>query len=429
MNLISIGISHHTAPVDIRERMWFSDAEAKDALPRLKEGLFTECVLVSTCNRTELYGIAVGAHVTDAALVNRLVDAKGVREIVRPDHFVGRVSEEAVLQLFRVVSGIDSMVLGDIQIQNQVKEAFTFAREAGAVGTILNRLMQSGLHVGKRTRAETSIGEGAVSVSYAAVELAGKIFADLSTKSALLIGAGETGELTLKHLTSKGVRQVSIANRTREKAEALVRELGGTVVDYDRMHDAIASVDMVLTSVSAPAHILGPADLRKVMRARSNRPLFIIDIGVPRNVDPTARKIENIFLYDIDSLHQIIDRNLERRKAEIPRVNAIIQEEAADFFRWYHSLQVGPTIQDLHATFENVRRMEVEKNINRFRTEDRELVELVTRRIINKLLHDPVTALKKGAEDESEASETLTRIAVLRHLFGIGRTNGDRRGD
>jgi glutamyl-tRNA reductase len=424
MNLLSIGISHHTASLDVRERMWLTEQEIRGALTELRDRYFSECVLVSTCNRTELYGITRRPEVDEPALKQFLIDFKGAGDAVQGDHFTGRLAGAAVIQLFRVASGVDSMVIGDIQILNQVKEAFALAKDLGAMGPVLNRLMQSALHVGKRVRTETSICEGAVSVSYAAVEMANKIFADLSKKSALLVGAGETGELTLKHLVGKGIGKVRIANRTREKAEALVAGLGGTVVDFDRITEALHDVDIVITSVNSPSAILEPADLQKVMKQRSNDPLFIIDIGVPRNVSPAARKIENIFLYDIDSLTALVDRNLERRTAEIPKVTMIIDEESIAFFHWYNSLQVGPTIHELREAFEAIRTDEVGKNINRFKSEDRELVELVTRRIINKILHQPLTILKKGAEDGEGESETLTRISALRELFGISRDRG-----
>jgi glutamyl-tRNA reductase len=268
-----------------------------------------------------------------------------------------------------------------------------------------------------------------VSVSYAAVELASKIFADLSRKSALLVGAGETGELALKHLIGKGIGRVKIANRTRAKAESLVAELGGEVVDYEAFVQTLPSVDIVVTSVASPTYVLGAEEILRALRQRSHNPLFIIDIGVPRNVDPAAKKVEHLFLYDIDSLSAIVDRNLERRKNEIPRVQDIVQEESLAFLQWYNSLQVGPTIQQLRTAVEQIRSEEVNKNINRFRAEDRELVELLTRRIINKILHHPTTALKKGTENGQGDRQTLERIATLRELFGIAesRSESDER--
>ena len=425
MNLLSIGISHHTASVALRERMWFSDAEIREALPRLRERFFSECVLISTCNRTELYGMTASPAVEERAVKDFLTGFKGAGGAVGPEHLTGRVGEDAVEQIFRVASGVDSMVLGDIQILNQVKVAYDLARETDALGPVTHRLMQSSLHVGKRTRSETSICDGAVSVSYAAVELASKIFADLAKKSTLLVGAGETGELTLKHLSGKGIGEVKIANRTREKAEALVADLGGSVVEYDEILTVIASVDIAITSVNSPTHILERGDLQRIMKQRANDPLFIIDIGVPRNVDPACNRIDNVFLYDIDSLSAIVDKNLERRRAEVPKVNDIIREEVAAYFDWYNTLQVGPTIQELRNAIEAMRQEEVKKNINRFASADRELLELVTRRIVNKILHRPVTVLKKSAQNGAGNRETLQRVEVLRDLFGMKGKDGE----
>jgi len=423
MNLFTIGISHHTASVEVREKMWLSDDEARAALAQLKDRFFSECVLVSTCNRTEVYGLLPpGRTVDDRELSQFMIGFKKAAPDVQPDHFVARSAGNAVHQLFRVASGIDSMVIGDIQILSQVKDAFGLAREAGALGPVTDRLMQIALRVGKRVRTETSICEGAVSVSYAAVELAGKIFSDLARKSVLLIGAGETGELTLKHFVSKGIGSARIANRTREKAEALAASLGGSVVDFDDLSSAAHLVDIVVTSVTSPSHILLAEDIQKSMRKRANLPLIIIDIGVPRNVDPAARRIENVFLYDIDSLQTMVDRNLERRKEEIPKVNTIIREEMVEFLNWHNSLQVGPAIKDLRDVFEAVRSQEVERNLNRFREEDREMLEMVTKQLVNKLLHTPMTVLRESAESGNGQSETLRRVQTLRELFGIGVT-------
>ncbi len=427
MNLFSIGISHHTAAVEVRERMWLSTDEARQAVTLLKERFFDECMLVSTCNRTELYGVPRDASLHHTDVIATLLDLKHADGSVRPEHFTAWRDGAVLNHLYKVAAGVDSMVIGDIQILNQVKEAFQLARDAGALGPVMNRLMQASLHVGKRVRTETSICEGAVSVSYAAVELASKIFADLSRKSVLLIGAGETGELTLKHMVGKGIGTVRVANRTRARAEALVAELGGEVVDYEQMAEGLRVADIVITSVNSPTYVVGPEDVQKVMRRRGNNPLFIIDIGVPRNVDPAARRIENVFLYDIDALSAIVDRNLQKRTAEMPAVTRIVREEMAEFLRWHKSLQVAPTIQDFRTTLEAIRAEEVHKNINRFTPEDRELVEMLTKRIVNKILHQPLTTLKQGAENGSHGPDTLQRIKVLRELFGL--TKNASHGD
>jgi glutamyl-tRNA reductase len=263
-------------------------------------------------------------------------------------------------------------------------------------------------------------------VSYAAVELASKIYADLSRKSVLLVGAGETGELTLRHLLGKGIGQVRIANRTRAKAEALVAAMGGTVVDYESIAEALRTVDIVVTSVTSPTYIVQPEEVHRVMRQRSNNPLFIIDIGLPRNVNPAAGKIENVFLYDIDALSTIVDRNIDRRRAEIPHVTRIIREELIAFLRWQNSLEVGPTIQEFRESLEAIRAQEVQKNVNRFRPEDRELLEIVTRRIVNKILHGPTTILKQSTESGGHAEELINRVRALRDLFGIHGNGRDR---
>lgn len=420
MNVAHIGISHHTAPVDVRERMWLSEEEMRRALRGLKERPVPECVLVSTCNRTELYAVAPGDPVDLQKVLLSMKDTGGA---VTPDHLTRTAGDEAVAHLFAVTSGIDSMVIGDVQILGQVKDAFAMAGEEGTVGPVMNRLMQSALHVAKRVRTETGICEGAVSVSYAAVELAGKIFADLSRKSVLLIGAGETGELTLKHLAAKGIGRITIANRTLERAHAIAGAYGAAVVPFDALPEALREADITITSVSGPAHILTSADLQRTMKLRANMPLFVIDIGVPRNVDPTARKIDNVFLYDIDALNGIVSTNLARRKAELPKVQSILREEVAAFNTWHNSLQVTPTITAFREALEAIRAQEVSKHQHRFTPQDRELLDLVTKRIVNKILHQPTTVLKQ-ATDGGAAHSLLARVAALRDLFGISR-NGE----
>ena len=423
MNLALIGINHRTALLDVREKLWFSDAELPPALAQVKSQFFTECFIVSTCNRTELYGILDAQKFSggDNSIIDRASDAlvalKSASQIVLPQHLYKLRGCKAVAHLFKVASGIDSMVIGDIQILNQIKSHYNVASAERTVGVFLNRLVQTALRVGKRARTETTICEGAVSVSYAAVELAGKIFSNLTEKKVLLIGAGETGELAAKNLVGRGVASLSIANRTRTKAEELVSVLGGTVAEFDQLEASLRDVDVVITSVSSPQYILNPDLLRRVMKARSNAPLLVIDIGVPRNVHPDVNKLENVFLHDVDSLSRIVDQNLARRKSEIVAVNAIILEELIGMRQWFESLQVNPTISDLRELFESVRSEEVKKHINRFSDQDRELVDLVTKRIVNKLLHLPTTNLKNGNGESTE--ERHKKIHVIRGLFGL----------
>ncbi|HTR81076.1 MAG TPA: glutamyl-tRNA reductase [Bacteroidota bacterium] len=423
MNLIAVGINHRTAPLEVREKLWMSDDEIRKAVLALKGKPLSECFIVSTCNRTELYGMFNGSveldppHSAADALRDFLVSFKKAAGVVNRDHLYSMVSTNAVNHLFKVASGIDSMVIGDVQILSQIKDGFNIASEEKTTGTFLHRLIQSTYHVGKRTRAETTIAEGAVSVSYAAVELANKIFSDLSKKTALLIGAGETGELTAKHLVGRGIGGLFVANRTKAKADELVATLGGTAVEFDSLLSILTRVDIVISSVTSDHYIITKADLQKEMKERAHKPLFIIDIGLPRNIDPEANKIDNIFLYDLDGISGIIDQNVQKRRAEIPKVNDIILEELTEFSNWYNSLQVNPTIHDLRDHFEQVRREEVDKNINRFAAEDKELLDLVTKRIVNKLLHLPTTNLKNGNEESEE--EKHTKLHIIRSLFGL----------
>jgi glutamyl-tRNA reductase len=426
MKLVAVGINHRTASLEVREKLWMSDDEIRTAISQLKENSLRECFIVSTCNRTELYGIAdetknsfpEGTSFGDF-LKDLLIGAKSASQFVKREHLYHLNSIAAVNHLFKVASGIDSMIIGDMQILGQVKDGFTCAVEQKTNGLFLNHLVQTALHVGKRTRTETAISEGAVSVSYAAVELANKIFSDLSARSALLIGAGETGELTAKHLVGRGIGNLFITNRTRSKAEELVSSLGGSVVEFDALHQKIPQVDIVISSVGTQEFVITKSELQRAMKERSHKPLFIIDIGVPRNFDPEANKIENVFLHDMDALSGIVDQNLEKRKSELPKVNAIILQELTEFYKWYESLQVNPTIHDLREHFEQVRTEEVAKHINRFSPQDRELVDLVTKRIVNKLLHVPTTSLKNGNGETEE--EKHNKLHIVRSLFGLNK--------
>ena len=423
MNLALIGINHRTALLDVREKLWFADSELPSVLDAVRSRIFTECFIVSTCNRTELYGTLDLRKFPDASTAaleqagESLIESKSAAPIVQPGHLYRMNGCRAAAHLFKVAGGIDSMVIGDIQILNQIKGHFGIASDHGTVGPFLNRLVQTALRVGKRARTETTICEGAVSVSYAAVELANKIFSDLSQRRALLVGAGETGELAARNLVGRGIASLAIANRTRSKAEELVKDLGGTVVDFGSLDSSLRETDVIITSVSSPDYVLNPDQLRRAMKARSNAPLLIIDIGVPRNVHPEVNRLENVFLHDIDSLSRIVDQNLSRRKSEVPAVNAIILEELRGLRQWVQSLQVNPTITDLREYFESVRVDEVKKHINRFSDQDKELVELVTRRIVNKLLHAPTTNLKNGNGESQE--ERDRKVHVVRGLFGL----------
>jgi len=426
-NFIAIGVSHRTAPIDVRERLWLSEDEIRAALPKLQANFLRECVVMSTCNRTELYGVPNGETIEAESLGKFLTELKGVNSNVRPEHFYQYTGRDAVGQLFRVASGIDSMMLGDVQVLGQVKNAYHLAEECKTLGLLSKKLFQAALHTGKRARTETKISEGAVSISYGAVELAGKIFADLHTKTVFLIGAGKTSELTVKHLHSKGIGNILVSNRTRSKAEELVRRFGGMVVDFENLRRKLHLADIIISSVESPSYILMANDLFNVMRQRANQPLFIIDIGVPRNIDPESNKIENIFLHDIDALQRIVDKNLEKRTSELPKVEKIIAEELERFLQWQRSLEVNPTIGRLQSMAEEIRQQEVRKHQNRFRPEERENLDILTKRIVNKILHGPISNLRNGQADQDEG--TMSLLLAVRGSSGISQGDNSIPGD
>jgi glutamyl-tRNA reductase len=313
------------------------------------------------------------------------------------------------------------MVLGDVQILAQVKEGFNVAAEIGTAGVFMNRLFQLAFRVGKRARTETEIGEGAVSISYAAVELAEKIFDDLQKKTAFVIGAGETAELTATHLRGKNIGKLLITNRTQEHAEQLAQKVQGTAIPFDHWCDALAESDIVISSVEVKRYIIQPSDIQSLVRKQKNRPLFIIDLGVPRNIDPQIKELENIFLYDLDSLNTMINENLRHREKEIPKIETIISDVFNELTQWYSSLEVNPTITALTQFMESIRQEELAKHINRFDPKDRDLVELVTRRIINKIIHAPIVNLRPG--EESNLTERLQKMNAIQKLFGLSKSS------
>ncbi len=421
INIFCLGINHRTAPVEVREKLWFSPDEIKSFLASTKGIKFSEAVLVSTCNRTELYFIPKGNYPNGSPLWQYVSTVKNVNSVVQPEHFYHFTSFNALKHLLRVSSGLDSMVLGDVQILGQIKDSFMLAQELTSTGLILNRLFNKALHVGKRVRTETELGEGAVSISYAAAELSSKIFEDLSKKTALLIGAGETGELTTRHLLDKKLGKLVVTNRTRERAEELVGKLGGNVVDFSQLTSEIKNADIIVSAVNSPNFILSAPDIKQAMKQRGNRPLVVIDIGVPRNIDPACNKIDNVFYHDIDALSHIIDMNLAHRQAEVPKAQHIILDEIIEFGNWYNSLQVTPTIQHLRESIEAIRLSEIEKQRHHFNPEQMEQVELITNRIVNKILHQPMVNLRNGSSTDDDAEETRHKLQLLRSLFGLDK--------
>ena len=420
MNLLAVSINHHTAPVELREALHLSKDEMVQYIGALREGLLDEGLIISTCNRTEIYGIPKDPKTTYVQLENFLMTQKpGIK--ISTDHFQKFFSCSAVNHLFKVAAGIDSLLIGDNQILGQTKESFQLSEENRFANFLMKRVFDSAIRVGKRAKTETEISDGAITVSYAAVQLIEKIFSNLNKKSALVIGLGETGEIAAKHLKDKGIGRLTLTNRTYEKAEKLAEALRAGIVPFAQFKDTLHEYDIVISATSAPDIIVTKEDVKAAMKKRSHAATVLMDIAIPRDIDPAARDIDNVFYHDIDSLNIIVEQNMKKRKDEIPKVQNIIMEELVSFFSWFNSLEIAPTIKTIRDYFEDIRAEEVGKQINRFSEEDREKLEIVTKRIINKILHHPTMELRKIAEQGTGSGEAITKIGIFRELFGIDK--------
>lgn len=422
MKLLAVSINHRTAPVELREALHLSDNEIQSYIQKIKGNLFSEGVVISTCNRTEIYGIPVRQDLTHDDIKNTLGNIKSV-DYLQPEHFQYYRSDEAIHHLFSLATGIDSLLIGDNQIFKQVKDSFQIAEENGFVGFLMKRIFDSTVKAGKRAITETLISEGAVTVSYAAVQLIEKIFSNLSKKSALVIGAGETGEIAAKHLSERGIGKLAITNRTKERAEKLAGKINAKIIPFEIFKEQLYEYDIILSATSAENIILGKEEIKAAMKKRNYNPCVIMDIAVPRDVDPTVKEIDYVFYNDIDSLSIIVQQNLNKRKDQIPKVQNIIEEELKAFINWYKSLDAAPTIKNLRDYFESIRAEEVDKNKNRFSSEDQEKLDIITKRIINKILHHPTVELKKYAESDVDSNEAAMKISIIKELFGIDINN------
>ena len=411
MILSVVGVSYRSTPLELREKLLVGESELAEALVDLGHG-----VVLSTCNRTEIYQVADGPEGVDR-VCHFLATRSGVpSEALRPNlyHLVG---EEAARHLYAVAAGLDSMVVGEPQIMGQVRGALRAAMAAGTAGPILTHVFREALRVGKRARSETFIGRHAVSVSYAAVELARQVFGKLTECRALVVGAGEMGELTTRTLVSHGVGVVAVANRTIANAATLADRFGGSVVTFDRLVPALSAADIVISSTDAPGYVISRADLELAALGRDGRPLFIIDIAVPRDVEPTVRTVPNVVLYDIDDLQSLCNLNREERQRESRKVYDIIDAEAARLTDWWQTRQAIPTIVELRAQADAVRRVELAEAFGKLAdlsTEQRAVVDDLTRAIVAKLLHQPTMRLKDLARQADRGS-----IDLLRSMYGL----------
>jgi glutamyl-tRNA reductase len=414
-DLVVVGLSHHTAPLALRERLAAPRDQLPDILRALTGVVFEEAVMVSTCNRVELYGVAADPTRASAAARDHL-KARSGGEDVDPVIYVHR-GADAVRHAFRVAASLDSMVVGEPQILGQFKEAYETATDTGTVGTLLGRCFTRAFAVAKRVRSETGIAEGTVSVSSIATSLAKKIFGELEGRRVLLLGAGEMGEAAGRSLAGSGAR-LAVVNRSPEKAVALARDLGGTAIGYEQLAAELVSVDVVICSTSSPSYVLTHELMKGVVKARRHRPLFAIDIAVPRDVDPRVGNLENVFLYDVDDLQKVAQENLDARRKSADAAERIVEIEVSEFEVWRRSLELTPTIVALRKRIEEALRGELERTLPRLGPLDdkqRQALERMTSAMANKLLHGPLTQLK-GASGEPEGAAL---IAATRALFEL----------
>lgn len=425
MRITLTGLSHKSAPIELRERLAVEPAQVPDRLHALREAAgLEECVLLATCNRMEVYAVEADGSSHEVGrwqerLFHFLAAQAGVSEVRLQPHLYCFEGTPSVLHLFRVAAGLDSMVVGEGQILSQVKDALSFAREAGTAGPVLQSLVRHAIEAGKRVRTETEITRGAVSISWAAIQLAGQIFGRRQARTALIVGAGETSEQTARVLMAQGIApHLLVCNRTWERAAELAGQLGGEAVPFERLSDALARADIVLTSTGASRPVLTCDLLRHAMHARRGRPIFLIDTAVPRDVEPEAAELEDLFLYNIDDLQTVVDKSLAVRQSEVERVEAIVEEEVLRFSVWLRTQEVSPTIAALQRRAESIRDGELERlksRLGHLSPSDMQAIEASVRGIMNKLLHRPIMHLREAAA----SGNGYQQVESVRALFGL----------
>jgi glutamyl-tRNA reductase len=411
--------------VELRELLAYDPDLRREALARLGSN-GAEAAVLSTCNRTEVYGVSGEPAELEERIYGELADLSGLSHSELAPALYSVSDEAAAVHLFRVAAGLDSMVPGEAQILGQVREAYEAARETETAGATLHRLFRQALRVGKRVRTETAIGENPASVSSAAAQLAERVFDNLAGRRILLVGAGKTADLTAANLISRGVGEIVVANRSPERAEALARRFGGRAVGLDQLEPELGQVDVVVASTSSQGYVLSAAQVERALKARRGRPIFFIDIAVPRDVDPAVIELEGCYLYDIDDLERVVAESVAGRREEAVRAEAIVSEEADAFRAWQLSLDVVPAISSLRARAESIRQEELERAEGRLASlspSQRRAVEALTSQIVAKLLHQPTVRMKEAAA----GAEGVLYADAVRHLFGLGDDAGQAR--
>ncbi len=424
MQLLLVGVSHRTAPVELRERLDFSTRGVDRALAALAgTPAHHEAAIVSTCNRVELYVACDDAAPAQSAVHGFLSDFHGIPGDLLAPHLYAKIGPDAVRHLFRVAAGLDSLVMGEPQVLGQVKDAYSLASQMGCTGPLLNKLFHAAFTAGKRVRSETTLSEGAVSVSYAAVALARKIFGNLKGRTVLVLGAGEMGKLTAIHMRSQGIGRLIIMSRTAAHATALAQSIDGTAMPWESMNTALAEADILITATGSSVPIISRAMIEQTMRARRQRPLFIIDIAVPRDVESNAGDLEQVFLYNIDDLQAVVQENLSKRGTEASQAETIVAQEVSKFLNWLNSRGAVPTVVALRQRFEGIRQSELrrlEPKMAGLPPEARARVDEITRLIVEKLLINPTEQLKAISDAETVAAYT----DALNRLFGLTPDDG-----
>lgn len=427
MNILVVGLSHKTAPVEIREKVAFAPTAMEAPLRHLVElPAVTEGVIVSTCNRVELYVTSRDIDAATAQLKRFLADFHGLALSDIEPCLYDLSGTDAIRHVFRVAASLDSMVIGEPQILGQIKTAYGYACDYKTSGVILNRFLHKAFSVAKRVRTETQIASNAVSVSFAAVELARKIFDTLTDKKVMLIGAGEMCELAARHFVSNGVSQVLVTNRTYERAVKLAQEFNGKPILFENFPDNLHRVDIVLTSTGAPNYVLTHRQVEEVLKQRRNKPMFFIDIAVPRDIDPKVNDVDNCYLYDVDDLQGVVQSNLKERQKEAKKAEAIVEEEIGQFYQWMSGLDVVPTIVALRRRFDEIRAAELQKTFSNLKDLDdkqRKAIEAMAQAIINKALHQPITMLKNA--QNNAAGDNY--VEALRMLFDLPQVAGEEQ--
>lgn len=415
------GMSHRSAPIEVREKVAFPPCAGRGFVRRLKdEGVASEAVLLSTCNRTELYAV-VEDEGSRSRMLDLMAEDRGVDRAELEDTTYWLTDAEAVGHLYRVAGSLDSMVVGEAQILGQVRDAYRLSTEEQSAGSVLNRLFHTSLRVGKRVRAETGIGDSSLSVPRVAVKLAEDVFGSLAGRKALVLGAGETSEMVIRDLRERGIGEVRIANRTASRARDLAERVGGVAVDFDSVADELSGVDVIVSSTGSGEWVIGSDDASAAL-ARREGPLFFVDIAVPRDVDPVVQTLERAYVYDIDDLQSVVEHNAGERREAAERAEEIVGPAVFEFMGWMSTLDVVPLIKELRDEAEKVREHEISKAFKKsdLSPEQAEAVEKMSRSLVNKLLHGPISEIKTRAETgPSETPEMRRRMLGLDVSSGV----------